>query len=670
MINKIFFSILLIFSLIFAQDYAWPTNTGKHLSSNFGEFRGNHFHMGLDIRTRGSIGHPLYAVSDGYIYRMATNFGGYGKALYLKTNDHRIAVYGHLSRFSKPLSSHLYELQSENHSYFVNKYFTQDEYPVKRGDIIGFSGNSGGSMGPHLHFEFRNDKDQPLNPMIHGFPLIDNVSPKFLDLAMIPVATGTHIDKSPIPQNYTPMRLSLNEYILQDTISIAGKFGIATRVIDKIQNASNSYQIEKLELMVDSVSTFSVQYDLLDFSEGKSIATIYGQPVNHSKNDDFQKLYRLESYPKLTIHNDYETGIVDLPKGVHKIEILAWDSAQNKSTLTFYVELTSSPQETTYKTSLNLIDYPIYNSGFKNFEPKLIQLENGAVFQLQDNINNSDIVMSFIEKDDALYTFPLIKIETYKYVSEMINPYLFQNIKSCGFLFYSDIIQKYEFDFNPTLILPNSTNTIFYRDSLCFVKGENVSYDTTLMWIVKQDNPSKTNSINRKSNVYELNPHGIPFKNKVEVSFAVTENSNLEQCAIYTFNKKKSKWNYVNSSIDTTTNSIIAKINKPNIFTVLEDTKPPWFNYTYPKNQQTYLKNTVKFIKIILDDDLSGINSSEDYLQVYLDGKRIWVAYQPVKKELSYKLREYLSIGGHTLLVKIQDRSGNSTSKSIKFFIE
>ncbi len=296
MTNKIFFSILLIFSLIFAQDYEWPTDTGKHLSSNFGEFRDNHFHMGIDIRTGGSIGHPLYAVSDGYIYRMATNFGGYGKALYLKTNNGKIAVYGHLNRFSKRLTNRLYEIQNINQSYFVNKYFTQDEHPLRRGDIIGFSGNSGDSMGPHLHFEYRNDRDQPLNPMIHGFPLIDNVSPKFLDLSIIPLATRTHIDNYPLPQNYEPIRLSTGIYILQDTISTTGKFGVATRVIDKIPNASNSYQIEKLQLLVDSISVFSVQYDLLDFSEGKSISTIYGQPVNHPKHDDFQKLYLLESY--------------------------------------------------------------------------------------------------------------------------------------------------------------------------------------------------------------------------------------------------------------------------------------------------------------------------------------------------------------------------------------
>jgi len=670
MINKIFFSILIIFSLTFAQDYAWPTDTGKRLSSNFGEFRGNHFHMGIDIRTNGSIGHPIYAVSDGHIYRMAINFGGYGKALYLKTNDGKIVVYGHLNRFSKLIANRLFELQNEKQSYFVNKYFIQDEYPVKRGEIIGYSGNSGGSMGPHLHFELRNEKDQPLNPMINGFPLRDNVSPKFTDISIIPLATGTHIDNSPLPKNYTPVSLSSNMYTLKDTISINGKFGITIRVIDKIQNASNSYQIEKIELLVDSVSTFMVQYNLLDFSEGKKIATIYGQPINHPKHDDFQKLYRLEFYPKLTIHSDDETGIIDLLTGIHKIEILAWDAAQNKSVLAFYVISETQAKKPQYNTSLNLSDYPTFNINSKVFNPKLIQLEKGTVFQLLNDVNNSDIVMAYIEKPDVLLTFPLIKIEADKYVSEMINPILFKNNKSCGFLFYSDIIKKYEFDFNPTLVLPNSNNKIFSADSFCFVNVENTYYDTTLMWLTKQHIPTKVNSYNRKSNVYELYPYDIPYKNKTKIALSINDEKNLRQCAIYTINNKKSKWNYVNSDLDSTNNTIVAKFNKPNILTVLEDTKPPWFNYTYPKNQQTYLKNTVKNLKIILDDDLSGINSSEEYLQVYLNGKRIWIAYQPVKKEISYKLRESLSIGKHKLLVKIQDRSGNSASKSIKFFVE
>ncbi len=670
MTRNIFFLSIIITSMILGQDYVWPTRTGKQLTSNFGEFRDNHFHMGIDIRTNGSIGHPMYAVNDGYIYRIATNFNGYGKALHLKTNDGNIAVYGHLTSFSNQLETRLFELQNNNQSYFVNKYFARDEYPIKRGEIIGYSGNSGGSMGPHLHFELRNEKDQPLNPMTYGFPLVDNVPPTFLDLSIISLDAGTQIDNSPLPQNYTPLRSSPNVYILKDTISVNGIFGITTRVIDKIQNASYSYQIEKLELLVDSISVFSVQYNLLDFNEGENIPTVYGQPVNHTKHDDFQKLYRLELYPKLTIHPDDKTGIINLSEGIHKVEIIALDAAQNKSMLTLYVRSYKTLQKAKYKTLLNLNDYPKINGKSNVFNPELIQLEKGTIFQVQTDRNSSDIILAYIQKPDVLFTFPLIKIEPYKYVSEMINSYLFKDSESCGFLFYSDTIQKYKFDFTPMFISPFSDNIIFLEDSLCSAEINNAIYDTTLMWITNQTLPPLNYSENRKSNVYELHPYGIPFKNDVSISLVINNDAELEHCAIYTFNKKKLKWDFEKSSIDTINNLITAKLSEPKNFTVFEDTKPPDFLYTYPKNRQIYPKGTVKKLIITLNDDISGINSSEENLEVYLDGKRIWVAYQPIKKEISYFLRNSLSIGEHNLLINIQDRSGNSASKTIKFFIE
>ena len=633
---KFFFSILLISNLIVGQDYAWPTKTGKQLTSNFGEFRGDHFHMGLDIRTHASEGHPLYAVNDGYIYRINTNFSGYGKALYLKTNDEKIVLYGHLTKYNKTLENRLFELQNEKQSYFVNKYFNENEYPVKRGEIIGYSGNSGGSMGPHLHFEFRNDIDQPLNPMTNGFSINDSISPIFLDLAIIPINSGTKIDGSPLPSNYTPEKIFPNKYTLNDTISIQGKVGISTRVIDKIQNTSYSYQIDRLVLYVDSIPTFSVKYNLLDYSERKYISTIYGQPINYPKADDFQKLYRLEAYPILKIHEDEKTGILDLPEGLHKVDIIAHDAAQNESTLSFYVNF-EKPKKSKRISKLKLKDYPIINT---NVDYDIIVLEKGIVLQINTEVKKSEIISAYTEMTDKLLTFPL-QYENGKYLSEFIGFDKLQGIRKVGFLFYSDSIYKFESDIKPQLILPNKNSTVFSNDSTVSININESFYDTTLTWIEKHSKLSNSYIKNKRSDVYEIYPKGIPFKNKIEVSFELEDIENLAHYSIYKYSSNKSKWNYVKSEIDS--NRITANLNKPEIITVLEDIKRPWFNYTFPQNGATYTPGSITNIQITLDDDLSGINSSEKYLQVHLDGKRLLVAYQPIKKEISYGFRNPLS---------------------------
>ena len=138
-------------------DYIYPIRDVARLyAANFGEMRPAHFHAGVDIKTDGAEGKPLVAVADGYVSRVSLTAGGYGRAVYLTLRNGTTAVYGHLQRFRDDIEEHVRQERTARRANSVNLWFGPEAWPVKQGDVIGFSGNSGSSMGPHLHFEIRD----------------------------------------------------------------------------------------------------------------------------------------------------------------------------------------------------------------------------------------------------------------------------------------------------------------------------------------------------------------------------------------------------------------------------------------------------------------------------------------------------------------------------------
>ena len=154
---KIKILLISLLSFIFSHDdYQWPTNASNTLTGVFGDIRPFRYHTGIDIRTYGVNGHDVYAIQDGYISRMLVSTSGYGKTIYIKMNDGNTSVYAHLDRFNEKLESIKGKLQSECKCYTIDKTFSENQIPILKGDIIGYTGDTGGISGPHLHFEIRN----------------------------------------------------------------------------------------------------------------------------------------------------------------------------------------------------------------------------------------------------------------------------------------------------------------------------------------------------------------------------------------------------------------------------------------------------------------------------------------------------------------------------------
>ena len=324
------FIILALFSFTYSQNYHWPTIGSKAMSSNFGEFRDGGYHMGIDIKTLEETGWPVYAVDDGYISRMVSNFSGYGKGLYLTLNDGNVAVYAHLEEFAFRLETIFYSLQEKNNSYIVNEYFSPEQFPFKKGDIIGYTGNTGASFGPHLHFELRNSKSQPINPLINGLNIEDHRNPRVFQIGIIPLSTSSKINGSSIPRAYPLYAATTGGGLeLPDTVSCFGPIGIAIEIDDKIQGAKNKYQVQSIQLLVDDQNIFSLNYSKLDYDEKSTVNQTRENRFHRLNLGSFTKLYKLETFSNSTIVNAGVSGILNLTPGYHKVEIQISDASGN-----------------------------------------------------------------------------------------------------------------------------------------------------------------------------------------------------------------------------------------------------------------------------------------------------------------------------------------------------
>ena len=167
----------------YTQNYTSPLNIDLILSGTFGELRSNHFHAGIDLKTKGVEGLNVYSIADGYVSRVKVSSYGYGKVIYITHYDGNTSVYAHLKEFSHKIDSIVKIEQYKNKKFEIDYYLPKDAIKVKQKEIIGKSGNSGSSAGAHLHFEIRDSKTQkPINPLYFDFNIKDEIKPNIKKL--------------------------------------------------------------------------------------------------------------------------------------------------------------------------------------------------------------------------------------------------------------------------------------------------------------------------------------------------------------------------------------------------------------------------------------------------------------------------------------------------------
>ena len=254
-----------------AQQLRKPMDIPVLLSGNFGELRSNHFHSGIDFKTQGVEGKPIHSVQDGYVSRISVSPWGYGNGLYITHPDGTTTVYGHLQKFSQKITAYLKEKQYEQESFNVNLSLTPDELPVKEGELVALSGNTGSSSGPHLHFEVRDtETEEPMDPIEYYKDLIkDTQAPKIQGVMVYSMPGKGVVNGSRRKLELKPVTAKNGKQTLTGKIEAWGEIGLAVKGYDYMDNTSNIYGIKDITLTADSQVIFHSNLDRFAFDESR-----------------------------------------------------------------------------------------------------------------------------------------------------------------------------------------------------------------------------------------------------------------------------------------------------------------------------------------------------------------------------------------------------------------
>ena len=322
--------------------YRYPLDLEPLYSAGFAEMRPNHFHSGVDLKTEGVEGHPLFSIADGEVVRIGVQPGGYGRVLYIQHPDGNTSVYAHMQRFAEPIERFVQAERYRLRRNLGDFYPAAGQFRVKRGEQIGKAGNSGSSGGPHVHFEVRKTATQETQNVIvkEMIPAVDDIAPLIMRVHYIEVDTVRGVAVNAPRRTLGVKRVEPTVYTAasEDAFGVGQKGYFVLEASDRRNNVSNTFGLYRVTARIDGEVFYEYRMDGFTFDLSRYCNAVSYYPIKRNSRNEVFRLAQLDGniFPYKQMHN---RGIITTTKGQQRtIEIECEDECQNISRLTFTIE--------------------------------------------------------------------------------------------------------------------------------------------------------------------------------------------------------------------------------------------------------------------------------------------------------------------------------------------
>ncbi|MBR9914499.1 MAG: M23 family metallopeptidase, partial [Algicola sp.] len=300
-----------------------PLDIPLVLSGSFAELRSNHFHSGLDIKTQQRTGLDVIAAAEGYVSRIKVSHFGYGKALYITHPNGYVSVYAHLSKFSPKIERYIKACQYQKESYEVEMFPSPNELPISSNELVAFSGNSGSSGGPHLHFEIRDNEERPINPMLFGLDIKDTKRPTLTGVYAYPKNRKSHVEHEKKRVELRLIPQSNGDYKTAP-IEALGDIGFGIVSYDQLDFAYNKNGLNNIQTFYNGNKSFEMDFKRFSFDESKHINRYIDYEIYKKEKSRIQKLF-VESGNVLSMLKDVDANgyikVEDSTNTVYKVRL-------------------------------------------------------------------------------------------------------------------------------------------------------------------------------------------------------------------------------------------------------------------------------------------------------------------------------------------------------------